>query len=196
MNKIKTLFFLLIIGIISCKNSESEFDKLEIAKKYYEVLDKSNASGIAALLTDSLLTRETEYDYEQTFSQKEYIEWLKWDSVFEPTYKILEIRQENSVVKTKVSKTDKRISFLHEEPIVTEQVMRFEKDKITSLETTKYLIFNDSLFVANREKLLKWIDENHPELDGFIHDQTEAGGIKYLKAIKLFERNKQHNTME
>ncbi|MEP2935759.1 MAG: hypothetical protein ABJM06_14900 [Gilvibacter sp.] len=190
MNKITVLFLFLTIGIISCKNSEKEYDKLEIAKKYYEVLDKSNTSGIEAFLTDSLLTKETEYDYEQTFSKNEYVEWLKWDSVFEPTYKILEIEEKNETVKAKISKTDKRVTFLHKQPIVTDQVIRFEKDKITSIETTKYVIFNDSLFVANREKFLKWIDENHPELGGFIHDQTETGGMKYLKAIELYESNK------
>ena len=71
MNKITVLLLLIIIGIISCKNSEKEFNKLEIAKKYYKVLDKSNVSGIETLMTDSLLTKETEYNYEQTFSKKE-----------------------------------------------------------------------------------------------------------------------------
>jgi len=189
MNNIIALFFLLTIGIISCENSETEFDQLKIAQKYYEILDQSDPSRIEALLTDSLLTSETEYDYTQTFSQKEYIEWIKWDSVFEPTYKILEIGKENGAVKAKISKTDKRIAFLHEEPIVTEQVLRFEKEKIISIETTKYVIFNDSLFVANREKLLNWIDENHPELEGFINDQTEAGGKKYLKALERYTTN-------
>ncbi|TWO30408.1 hypothetical protein E1J38_014735 [Seonamhaeicola sediminis] len=190
MNKFTVLLLLVTIGIISCKNSEKEIDKLEIAKKYYEVLDKSNVSGIETLLTDSLLTKETEYDYEQTFSKKEYVEWLKWDSVFKPTYKILEIGQENGTVKAKISKTDKRISFLHKEPIVTDQVIRFDKDKITSIETTKYVIFNDSVFVKNRDGLLNWIDKNHPELNGFIYDQTKTGGMKYLKAIELYENKK------
>ncbi|MBL7471211.1 hypothetical protein [Robertkochia sediminum] len=158
--------------------------------KYYEVLDQSDISGIETLLTDSLLTKETEYDYEQTFSKEEYMEWLKWDSVFEPTYKILEIAQVNGTVTAKISKTDRRISFLHNEPIVTDQVIRFDKDKIISIETTKYVIFNDSTFVKNRDKLLNWIDENHPELNGFIYDQTKTGGLKYLKAIELFEHNK------
>ncbi|WP_407264571.1 hypothetical protein [Tenacibaculum maritimum] len=190
MNKITVLLLLITIGIISCKNSEKEFDKLEIAKKYYKVLDKSNVSGIETLLTDSLLTKETEYDYEQTFSKKEYVEWLKWDSVFKPTYKILKIGQENGTVKAKISKTDKRISFLHKEPIVTEQVIRFDKDKISSIETTKYVIFNNSVFVKNRDGLLNWIDKNHPELNGFIHNQTKSGGMKYLKAIELYENKK------
>ena len=73
---------------------------------------------------------------------------------------------------------------------MTDQVIRFDKDKITSIETTKYVIFNDSLFVANREKLLNWVDENHPELGGFINDQTKTGGMKYLKAIELYENKK------
>ena len=190
MNKTIILLLLLTIGFISCKNSEKEIDELVIAKKYYEILDKSNVSGIEILLTDSLLTKETEYDYEQKFSKKEYVEWLKWDSVFEPTYEILEIEQENGIVKAKISKMDKRISFLHKEPIVTNQIIRFDNDKIMTIETTEYVIFKDSLFVENRERLLNWIDKNHPELNGFIHDQTESGGMKYLKAIELYKNKK------
>ena len=189
MNKTIVLA-LLLIGIISCKNPEKEIDKLEIAQKYYQVLDKSIVSEIESLLTDSLLTKETEYNYEQTFSKKEYVEWLAWDSVFEPSYKILEIGQENGIVKARISKTDKRISFLHKKPIVTDQIIRFDSDKITSIETTKYVIFNDSLFVKNRDELLSWVDKNHPEINGFINDQTKPGAMKYLMAIELYENNK------
>tara|TARA_R110000868_G_scaffold220806_1_gene472219 strand:- start:1896 stop:2198 length:303 start_codon:yes stop_codon:yes gene_type:complete len=97
---------------------------------------------------------------------------------------------EDEIVKAKISKIDKRLSFLHHEPIVTNQVIRFDKDKIISIETTEYVIFNDSTFVKNRDGLVNWIDENHPELNGFIHDQTENGGLKYLKAIELYRNKK------
>jgi hypothetical protein len=190
MNKITILSLSIAIGIISCNNAEKEIDKLKIAKKYYEVLDQSNISDIGTLLTDSLLTRETEYDYEQTFSKNEYVEWLKWDSLFEPTYKIIEIGQENGTVKATISKKDKRIGFLHKKPIVTDQVIRFDGDRITSIETTKYIIFDDSIFVKNRDELLSWVDINHPELNGFINDQTKTGGMKYLKAIELYKNKK------
>lgn len=186
MNKIIVLAFLLTIGFTSCKNSKKEIDKLEIAKQYYKVLDNSDDSGIAALLTDSLITKES--DYEQTFSLAEYIEWLKWDSVFDPTYETLQIEQENGVVKARVSKIDKRIFFLHEGPIVTNQTIRFDDDKIISIETTDYVNFKDTIFIKNRSNLLSWVDENHPELKGFIHDQTKKGGLKYLKAIELYEK--------
>lgn len=186
MSRIIIILSLIIIGFNSCKFYEKEIDKVEIAKKYYRALDHSDKTEIRLLLTDSLVTKETEYDYEQIFSLQEYMEWLKWDSVFDPTYDILQIEQEGEIVKAKISKIDQRISFLHEEPIVTNQVIRFDNDKIISIETVEYVIFNNSTFIENRDGIVRWIDKNYPELNGFIHDQTETGGLKYLKAIELY----------
>lgn len=187
MKKAIAHLLLFIFGFISCKNSEKKIDRVEIAKQYYEILNHSNVSEIATLLTDSLLTKESEYNYEQTFSLEEYIDWLKWDAVFKPTYKIIEIQEENEIVKATISKIDERISFLHKEPTVYNQIIRFDNDKIVTIETTKNIIFNDSIFVKNRDGLVNWIDKNHPELNGFIYDQTENGGMKYLKAIELYK---------
>jgi hypothetical protein len=187
MHKTAILLFLIITALVCCKNSEKEIDTLEIANKYYRALDHSDTSAMANLLAKSLLTKETQYEYEQTFTKSEYLEWLKWDSVFDPTYEILEMEQEDEYVKASISKIDKRISFLHQQPIVTSQVIRFDQDKIVSVETTEYLVFNDATFVTNRDSLLSWIDEHHPELNGFINDQTAPGGRKYLKAIELYQ---------
>lgn len=190
MNKIIILLLLLTLGFTSCKNSEKGIDKIEIAKQYYKALDNSDHSALASLLTDSLLTKETEYDYEQTFSLNEYVEWMKWDSVFDPQYKILEIEEKNGVIKARISKEDHRISFLHEEPIVTSEIIRFDKNKIKTIERTNVL-FNDSVFVKNRTEFLNWIDQNYPEWNGFIYDQTKNGGMKYLKAIERYKNEKE-----
>jgi len=187
MTKIKFLLLFVTIVITGCYNTKNNIDKLKIAETYYDALDKSNISEIRSLLTDSVLTEETEYNYKQVFSKEAYVEWLRWDSVFQPTYKVLKIEQEDGTVKAKISKTDIRISFLHNEPIVFEQVMRFNKRSISSIETTKYIRFNDSLFVKKRDTLVKWIDIHHPELNGFIYEQTKTGGTAYLKAITLFK---------
>lgn len=190
MNRIRILLFILTFGFTSCENSEKEFDKLEIAKQYYKALDKSESAVMKVLLPDSLLTKEIDYDYEQTFSKNEYIEeWLKWDSIFNPTYKIIEIEQENEVVKAKISKVDKRIILLHEEPTVWNEIIRFNCGRISSIER-KNVIFNDKIWERNRTKLLSWIDENHPELNGFLNGQTESVGMKYLKAIELYNNKK------
>ncbi|MGA9239762.1 hypothetical protein, partial [Robiginitalea sp.] len=154
MHKTAILSLLIVIGLISCRSSEKKINELDIAAKYYKALDQSDASAMAHLLNDSLVTKETSYDYEQTFTKVEYLEWLKWDSVFDPTYEILEMEQVDKYVKASISKIDKRITFLHQQPIITHQVIRFDNDKIVSVETTEYVIFNDSIFVKNRDSLL------------------------------------------
>lgn len=191
MNKIIVLSLLLTIGFTSCNTSTKEIGKLEIAKKYYKFLDKSNGSEIEKLLTDSIIIRENIYDHQDVFSQKGYIEWLKWDSVLEPKYEIIEIELKNEIIKAKISKMDKRIAFLNEEPIVWDEILRFNKDnKIIKVERTKYWTFNDKIFNKNRNDISSWIDQNHPELNSFLTDQSESSGIKYLKAIELYKNRK------
>ena len=56
------------------------------------------------------------------------------------------------------------------------------------LETTKYEVFNDSTFVKNRDELVNWTNEYHPELQGFLFDQTKEGGLKYIKAIEFYRK--------
>ena len=178
------------IGFISCKTSEKEIEKLEIAKKYYKFLDSSDVSRMATLLGDSIVIRESEDDYEENFSQKAYIEWLEWDSVFDPTYKILEIEQDDETIKAKISKIDKRIAFLHEEPMVWNDIIRFNNNKIISVERIQYDVFNVEKFLKNRDGLLSWINENHPRLNGFLNAQTKSVGMKYLQAIELYQNKK------
>ncbi|WP_438712539.1 hypothetical protein ACSTS3_09630 [Aquimarina muelleri] len=190
MNKTIALLLLLTIGFISCKNSEKEIDKLEIAKQYFKVLDNSNSSKMKDLLTDSLITSIPKYEYEVRYSKNDYVEkWLKWDSVFEPTYKVLEVNLENGIVKAKVSKIDKRIFFFMQKPFLTNEILRFENDKIITIET-EYLNFDEETWEKNRNGLLNWVSENHPELNGFIDDQTEVGGKKFLKALELYKNRK------
>ncbi len=187
MNKTIVLLLLLTLGFVSCKNSEKEIDSIEIAKQYFNVLDNSDYSKMSNWFADSLTTIEGEY--KQTYSKSGYFEFLKWDSVFDPNYEILEIEQKNGIVKAKISKMDKRISFLHEGPFITNQTITFQNEKIISVET-EYVDFNETTWEKNRNALLSWIDENHPELNGFIYDQTESGGMKYLKAIELYKNKK------
>ena len=179
---------------MSCKNSEKEKikekSKLEIAKQYYNALDNSDSSEMVAIIADSILIRESADDYEERFSINGYTTWLEWDSVFEPNYKILEIEKDNEVVKAKVSKIDKRIFFLTEEPMVWYEILHFENNKIVKVERIKYEVFNVEKFLKNRDGLVNWIDENHSELSGFLFPQTKSAGQKYLKAIEVYERGK------
>lgn len=178
---------MLTVGFLSCKTVEKEVDKVEMTKQYFKVLDQSDYAGMSDWFADSLITKEGEY--EQVYSKSGYLEFLKWDAVFDPSYDLLEIVQEGELVKAKISKHDKRILFLLGKPFITNQIIRFQNGKIYSVETA-YVNFDYSIWEKNRTDLLSWIDENHPNLNGFIYDQTESGGLKYLKAIELYKIKK------
>ncbi|WP_179020980.1 nuclear transport factor 2 family protein [Winogradskyella forsetii] len=188
----KTIIILLVstITFISCKNTEQSVNMLDIAKQYYKALDQSDGAALKTLLSDSMTTTIPEYNYIQTYSQKDYVEnWLKWDSAFEPTYEILQMEADNGMVKAKISKFDKRITLLNEKSFITNEILRFQNDKISSIET-EYVSWDEKTWERNRTNLLKWIDENHPELNGFIFDQTDEGGKKFIKAIELYKNRK------
>ncbi len=187
MNKIIVLLFFSTIGFVSCKNAEKQIDKIEIAKKFYVAIDNSNPSEMTELITGNFTTIDD--GFEQNYSGNEYAEWVKWDSIFQPNYKILKIEEQNGIVKAKISKIDKRISFLHHEPIITDEIIQFENDKIKNVNRTS-ASFKVETFVKSRDELVNWISENHPELNGFLHDQTKSGGMNYLKAIELYKNEK------
>ena len=184
MHKIIVVSILLAIGFQSCKLSNKEISKVELARQYFNTLDNSDYSGMSNWFGDSLTTIEG--DYKQTYSKDEYFVFLKWDAVFDPNYKILEIVEEDGTVKAKISKIDKRIAFLHEEPFITNQILKFRDNKIVSIEI-EYVDFKVAVWEKNKNELLNWIDKNHPELNGFINDQTEEGGKKFLESIELYK---------
>jgi hypothetical protein len=187
MDRNSIMLLMFLVGLTGCVDTKPQIDKLQIAKQYYQALDQSDGSTMRGLLTDSLVTAIPAYDYEQVFLSDDYIgNWLKWDSVFEPTYEILEIDLVNGSVKATISKRDKRILFLLEEPFQTIETLRFRNNQIARVET-EYVNFKEALWEKNKNELLEWITVNHPELDGFIYDQTESGGMKFLKAIELYQ---------
>ncbi len=182
------LSLVLCILFVSCNTSEKKIDKLEIVKNYYKALDSSSGFEMKILLKDSLIIKEMDYNYQETFFRKNYIsKWLRWDSVFKPSYKILDIKEENDIVKATISKNDTRINFLHKEPIVWTATIYFDADRISRIER-KNINFNEKIWIKNRSILLNWIKEKHPELSGFLYNQTKDGGLKFLKAVLLFRQ--------
>ncbi|WP_088341939.1 nuclear transport factor 2-like protein [Robiginitalea sediminis] len=177
---------LIAFSFASCAKKNEKHGNLEIARKYYEALQCFDGAQMKTLLGDSLATIETDYNYRQTFSKNEYVQdWLRWDSLFNPSYTVLEIEQDGEWVRSRISKMDARIKLLHGEPTVWKEVIRFEDGKITRIARTN-VVFNDTTWQKNVNALQSWVMENHPELNGFLFDQTKDGGMKYVKAIELY----------
>lgn len=182
------VFALCILMAMSCQQKNKGIDKVKIVNDYIDALNVSDYEKVTGLFRDSI--RLKEMDYVSAFSKEAYHSLFQWDSTFGPKYQILDIRSDGDGVRMKVSKQCERILFLNEEPIITQEVVKFDGDAIQSIDIVEYVVFNDSLWSAKREDLVSWIEDHHPDLNGFIHDQTKQGAMNYRKAMALY-RNRE-----
>ena len=184
MKKLLPIALVIFVLSISCTQKQS-FDGIAATKTYFVALNESDYDKVTSLFLDSIRMREGIYT--SVFSKQAYKHMFQWDSTFHPTYAIQEIEQSGDTVLMQVSKTCTRIHFLHEESTVTKERVVFQNGKIFSIEIVDFVVFNDERWATNRANLVSFVEANHPELNGFLHDQTKAGAIKYLKAIELYQ---------
>lgn len=184
MNQKCVFLILLFAVLIGCQSSKT-VEKEQIARDYYHALDESNFERIAELQYDSIRIKEGPFN--STYTVSDYVNWLQWDSVFQPTYEILDAKLVDETVELSISKLCKRIEFLNGGPMVSKERMQFKDGKIYMLEIGEFTSFNAEQWNAQREDLVNWVKINHPELDGFINDQSLQGGLNYLKALELYQ---------
>lgn len=183
----KSVFFIvLIISIfcLSCKKDKN-VDTVEVIKQYYQALNDNDYEKLSNLFYDSIRMKENDYIY--AASKEDYYSKFQWDSVFQSKYEILELKEVEGGVEVEISKTDARILFLNEESNVNKEFFQFKEGKIIRNDILSYLVFNWDTWSYHRSKLIEWINENHPELSGFLQDQSKKGALNYLRAIKLYE---------
>jgi hypothetical protein len=186
---IYTLFITITLHV-GCNSQPEESTPEEIAIEYINALNASDFEKINSNISDSILT--VEGDFIVTNSRENYYVHFQWDSVFVPNYKVIETEKitENSLEIT-LSKECKRIHYLHDTATVYKVLMEFEDHQITKITTTDYLHFDFTKWQSRRDTLVAWIDQNHPELNGFVFDQSALGAKNYLKAIELYREDKE-----
>jgi len=170
--------------LFCCSGPSGDTQLEDLVNAYYQSLNDSDDGRFLGLHFDSVRIRDG--DYQSVFSLNEYKKWLEWDAVFNPVYEVLEAKVVNEAVEVTVSKKCKRILFLNHEPVVNKELITFQDGKVYSLEILSSSSYNDQ-WIERRERLVSWIKNNHPRLDGFVHDQTKTGGLKYLKALEFYE---------
>ncbi|WP_139150365.1 hypothetical protein [Flagellimonas zhangzhouensis] len=185
---------ILMVIFLSCGGNPKQVDKITIAENYIHALNASDFEQLVGLFQDSI--RFNEMEYIRTFDKEGYRDLFQWDSVFNPKYEILDIKEEGENLHLTISKECERMRFLHEAPFLSSEVMNIKEGKIYSVAIVEYVDFNDSLWSAKRAQLVEWTEKNHPELDGFLYDQTKEGAIKFQKAIQLFENNNDSLNLE
>lgn len=184
---IKNYYFLFVflVVICSCNFLAKKTPTEKLTEDFYDALNNSNFEMISQLHYDSVRVKEA--DYLMTYAPDDYINWLRWDSVFSPSYKILALKERDEAIEIMVSKECKRTLFLNGSPVVTKERLRFKEGKIYNLEIVESTSYDNENWNRKREELVEWVNKNHPELNGFIHDQTKEGGMKYLKALALYK---------
>lgn len=187
IKKITVLIFCIAM-VISCGQKRKEIDRVQIAEDYIDALNALDYNQVVELFLDSI--RFNEMDHIRTFTKEDYHSLFQWDSVFGPNYKILDLREDGDDLHLKVSKVCDRILFLQQKPFVTHEIMKIKDGAIYSIDVVEYVDFNDSIWADNRARLVSWVETHHPELDGFIYNQTKEGALNYQKAMEFY-RNRE-----
>lgn len=182
----KNLLFLSILCLIASCTGDN-IDKATQIKRYYEGFNNSDFNQIKGTIADSLII--TEGDYVMEFDKQSYYGQFKWDSVFQPTYKVISIQYQNGEFIANVAVESLRFEFLQNNPLTCEHRFSFIADKISKIDNLDCKETNWEVWQKERDSLVNWIKENHSELDGFVHDLSMKGAQNYLKAIELY-RNK------
>lgn len=124
---------------------------------------------------------------------KSFYEQFKWDSIFRPSYTLIELEEHQNQIVVTVAQRNVRNTFLKNNPLVTRYKISFTSGKISKLEELDYVGASMGLWIKKRDSLVDWIAKNHPTLDGFIYDMTMHGALNYVKAIELYENEKRSN---
>ncbi|OEK01242.1 hypothetical protein BFP97_06835 [Roseivirga sp. 4D4] len=185
MKRICLVISCIALTLLSCNSRVQQSNEKDLIKAYYASLNNFQLQVVSDYFYDSVRMKENDYRY--IASKDSFYLKLQWDSVFRPKYKVIAIEEASDDIMVEVSKSDPRILFLNEEPTIYRDRFSFKNGKIHSIETVEFILFNWDLWDENRSKIVNYIKDNQPELDGFLYDQTKQGGINYLKAINLYK---------
>lgn len=187
----KTIIVLAIISLTACQSFTKENANERSVHLYLHSLNQGNHQTIDQLISDSI--KVSDQGYLISKGKKQFHTIFKWDSVFSPSYRLLQIEASEDGVNTIIEKSCQRIRFLQDSASIYKTTFRFNRNRISEIETTGNIYFDTLRWTQNRDTLVNWIKSNHPELDGFIYDQTKEGAENYMKAIKLsleYKRNR------
>ncbi len=183
-NTIPILF--LLCFLVGCNHQEPT--RQETITKYYNARDAANYDVLKTTINDSITIIAG--DYIMPYNHDSFYEQFRWDSVFRSSYKIVELEENNNQIIVTVAQNNLRNEFLKNNPLIYKQKISFTSGKISKLEELESIGTDWNVWNKERDSLVRWIERNHPELDGFIDDMTMNGSMNYLSAIKLYKNRK------
>lgn len=188
--KINLLFILfgLITILLSCNLNQKNIEREQLVRDYYQGFNTGDYGLITNSVCDSI--KITEKEYILTRTRNELQRQFQWDSVFSPKYSLVDIEIKGNSVGATISKTCKRIAFLQDTALIYRVLIDFNGNKITEIQTIEYVFLDSLKWQPRRDNLTVWVNENHPELAGFVSTQSIKGAQNYLIAIDLYKTKK------
>ena len=180
------LFLFLVCFFTGCNNQQPHFKKT--VTTYFQARDASNYNKLKTVISDSI--NLIAGDYIMPYSRASFYEQFKWDSVFKPSYKIMELEEQNNQIIVSVSMGNIRNAFLKNNSMTCDYKISFTAGKISKIEELDCKNVDWGIWAQQRDSLVDWIKVNHPKLDGFVNDMTVIGAINYVQAIELYEAGK------
>ncbi len=166
--------------LIGCSNKSEN----ELILNYFKAFNQSDFKELSKLVTSDF--KMTEGDFSLCNSIDDFKTIFQWDSVFVPHYSVLSINKQAEEFDAVISKTDQRIAFLHDDPMVSNISVEFKNGKISQLVIKDYQQFDTKKWSGRLNDITSWVNINSPEIKGFQKDITSNGAQHYLKAIDLF----------
>jgi len=184
----KNIFIILIciLYIIGCR--QKNISNTETVKKYFDARNSVDFNEIKTLISDSIAV--TEGDYIMPYTLDSYYEVFKWDSVFQSTYEIVNLKEINQQVIASVALNSIRNEFLQNSQMTCQFKLTVHAGKISKIESLECKDADWGMWQKRVNSLVNYIKTNHPDLDGFIHDMTMDGAKNYIQAIRLYQESK------
>ncbi len=175
---------IFLLSLAACTDGRSSRAQ-DIIEAYYGGLNAADFKQVRDVVADSFTLIEGEFVTPLT--RDEHYVVFQWDSVFATTYTIEKIEAIEDGARALVASSSKRYAFLKNNPLTCEMTFSLSAGKIARVKVGDCAHADWEVWASRRDSLVSWVDDNHPELSGFINDLTKEGAENYLRAIELYE---------
>ena len=181
----KSTILILFLAIILTSCGNQKLSHKGTVTSYYKAFDSGEFNKIKEVIHDSITL--VSGDFVMPFDKNSFYEFYKWDSIFKPSYEVIELIEENDDVIATISQKNTRNAFLKNNPLKLNVKISFVSGKITKIEELDYIDVNWDTWSQRKDSLVSMVKVNHPELDGFVNDMTMNGAVNYLQAMELYD---------
>ncbi len=153
-------YWIVIIALMcSCNYSSEKLTTDKNINDYFKGLNESNFKQIESSISDSLVTMEG--GFVLTENSKDYYIHFQWDSVFSPTYDVINSSKiSDDLFEVTLSKTCKRIKYLHDTATVYKARFDISKNQIIKIDNFELVYFDTLKWSSRRDTLVSWIKKN------------------------------------